>query len=340
MRRTLGLLAAIGLVAAISPATVAAAKPITDTTVRTFFRCELPDDDGYRRVFMELFDGVGFADVAIWAPGADPDLELPVIHTLMSTATIEGDRLTAAFELITLDESDPENPVALPAGFASLDAVLTATGDIFDFGTDVIRDGNRFIRTGLVSELLTVDGTFTLELVGQATETVPLDGCGASTVTQTLFATNPNAYVLGGEQLFLECIWTTDGGRVELRALTDDFGNDFSELIVVEGDGFAFGLTQPEFSGSAYAASYELFDPIAGMPAGTAAADATLARSGERVNDKEWVDGVRFSLIGNRLTVDGTLDVTVGGTPQSLQVEDASCEATDLKVRIIERIRG
>ena len=339
MRRVLGLLAAIGLVAAISPATAAAAKPISDTTVRTFFRCELPDEDGDRRIFIELFNGEGFADLAIWAPGADPEAVLPVIFTETSSAMLEGDRLTATFALVTFDESDPENPVALPAGSASLEATLAPTGDVFDFGTDVIPDGNRFIRTTLVSESMTVDGTLTLDLLDQPSETVTLDeGCGASNVTQTLFASNPNAYVVGGEQLFMECIWSTDSGSVELRALTDDFGNDFSELIVVEADGFAFGFTSPDFSISAYSAGYELFDPVAGMSVGTATAEASFARSGERINDQEWVDGIRFSLIGDRLTADGALAVTIGEITNVLTMDDASCEATDLKVRVIEKI--
>ncbi len=179
--------------------------------------------------------------------------------------------------------------------------------------------------------------SFTIDLLDGTTDAVSLAGCGASTTTQTLFVTNPNAYVISFDQLFIECRWATERGSVELRAIVDD-GAPFSELIIVDGDGILVGLTSPEFSDSAYVASYELFDPMTGEVRGAASADASLAASGERVNDHQWVDGIRFSLVGDRLTAEGTLTIETERGTTTLALDDSACEATDLRVSVIERI--
>ena len=342
MRRVLGLLAAIGLVAAISPATVAAAKPIRDEVSMTGMRCDdLSTHAGLVRLYVEAFAGGGFASLSLTTSG-DPGA-MPDINTDFGSATFDGSRLSATFDLVFVEESDnPEEPPTFtPAGTASLEAILTPYGDLEDFSWDPERYGNVWERQGLFSQILTVEGTLSVELLNGTDTTTTLTGCDAGTLIQTLFVTNPNAYVVGGDQRFIECRWTTEGGSVELRALSDDFGTDFSELIVLDGERVFVGLTSPDFSDAAYGASYEVFDPMTkGEIVGSASASAALAPSGDRVNDQEWVENMRFSLVGDVLTVDGTLSISVNEATTVLSMDDAACEATDLRVKLIEKIRG
>jgi hypothetical protein len=340
MRRVLGFLAAIGLVAAISPATVAAAKPIRDEVSMSGIRCNLLSTDaGLASVYVEAFAEGGFASLAITTSG-DPEA-MPDINTDFGSATFDGSRLSATFSLVFVEESEnPEKPPTFtPAGSANLEAILTPYGDLEDFSWDPERYGNVWERQGLFSQLLTVEGTLSIELLDGTDATAVLTGCDAGTLIQTLFVTNPNAYVVGGDQHFMECRWTTDGGSVELLALSDDFGTDFSQLIVLDGERVFVGLTSPDFGDASYDATYEVFDPMnRGEIVGSATANAALAPSGDQINDQEWVENMRFSLVGDVLTVDGSLSITVAGATTVLSMDDAACDATDLLVRVIEKI--
>jgi hypothetical protein len=342
MRRVLGFLAAIGLVAAISPATVAAAKPIRDEVSMSGIRCNLLSTDaGLASVYVEAFAEGGFASLAITTSG-DPEA-MPDINTDFGSATFDGSRLSATFSLVFVEESEnPEEPPTFtPAGSANLEAILTPYGDLEDFSWDPERYGNVWERQGLFSQLLTVEGTLSIDLLSSPETTTTLTGCDAGTLIQTLFVTNPNAYIVGGDQRYMECRWTTDGGSVELLALSDDFGTDFSQLIVLDRESVFVGLTSPDYGETAYDATYELFEPATrGEIVGSATAAAALAPSGDRVNDKEWVDGIRFSLVGDVLTVDGSVSISVDGGTTVLSMEDAACDATDLRVRVIEKVAG
>ena len=146
--------------------------------------------------------------------------------------------------------------------------------------------------------------------------------------------------MLDGDQLFMSCLWSTPLGAVELLALNDTFGTTFSQVVIADADGAVVGLAVPDFGNEGYAATYEMFDPITRITLGSATANASLAPSGDRINDHEWVDGIRFSVVGQRLTVDGTLAVTLDGAETLLSMDNATCEATDLRVRVIEKIAG
>ena len=340
MRRVFGLLAVIGLVAAISPATVAAAKPIRDSVSMTGIRCDLlATDAGLANVYVEAFADGGFASMSLTTSG-DPEA-LPDITTDFGSATFDGSRLSADFNLVFIEESEnPEEPPTFtPAGSARLEAILTPDGDLEDFSWDPERYGNVWERQGLFSQLLSVEGHLSIELLDGTAFTTALTDCGAGTLIQTVFVTNPNAYVVGGDQRFMECRWATEGGSVELRALFDDFGTDFSELIIFDGDSVFVGLTSPDFGETAYGATYEVFDPMMkGEVVGSATAAAALAPSGDRVNDKEWVENMRFSLVGDVLTVNGSLSIAVDGATTVLSMDDAACEASDVRVKLIEKI--
>ena len=337
MRLVLQLLTIIGLVAAISPATVAAAAPIRDSLSMTGLRCDaLSTDAGLASVYVEG----DFASLVLTTSG-DPE-DMPDIFTDMSSATFDGTRLSATFNLVFVEQSEnPEEPPTFtPAGSATLEATLTPDGDPMDLSSDPERIGNTWERQGLFSQLLSVDGTLSIELLDGTSATAALTDCGAGTLTQTVFVTNPNAFVASGNQRYMECSWTTQDGSVELRALTDDFGTDFSELIIFRGDSVLVGLTSPDFEATSYAASYDVFDPMTrGEIVGSASATAALAPSGERINDQEWVENTRYSLVGDVLRVDGTLSITVDGATTLLSMDDAACDASDLRVKVIEKIK-
>ena len=341
MRRVLPLLAAIGLVVAISPATVAAAEPIRDSVSMTGIRCDgLVTDAGLASVYVEVVGEGSFASLVL-ATSGDPEA-MPDIITDFGSATFDGSRLSATFNLVFVEESEnpDEPPVFTPAGSASVEAILTLDGDLEDFSWDPERIGNVWERQGLFSQLLSVEGSLRIDLLSDPEAATELTGCGAGTLIQTLFLTNPNAFVIGGDQRFIECRWVTDSGWVEMRALSDDFGADFSELIVLDGDRVLVGLTSPDYRDTAYDATYELFEPATkGEIVGSATAAAALAPSGERVNDQEWVENIRFSLVGDVMSVDGSISITIDGASTVLSMGDADCEATDLRVRVIEKIK-
>ena len=326
MRRILGLLAALGL-AAIFPATLGAAQPIRLSDERTIFRCELPADAGIVTVFVELENSVPFASLAIW----EPDADVPYILSSQGTASLEGSSLRAGFDLVLVD--DPEKI----AGSARLAGELSAAGPPEDFGSRDYRDGNRLQRLEQTIQLLSVSGTLVLELSDGRYEEVDLGPCGASTISSTFFGAHPNAYLTNTEQVFVSCQWMTDGGTIDLMAVHDDSAQ-MSLVTIVEGDRAISAFATPELTVSAFRATHDLSDPATGEPAGSVTADATLSPSGEPITDHEWLDPLRFSTVGAALAVAGTLTLEVDGATTVLGMDEASCDAGDVVVRMMEKI--
>ena len=339
MRRVLILLATIGLASTVAPATVGAAEPIRDGLSVTIIRCDgLGTDAGLAGVYAEVFGEGSFVSLSL-ATSSDPEA-MPDILTDSGTATFDGNRFSATFNLVYFEESEnPEEPPTITAaGTANIEAVLTEEGDLEDLSWDPRRFGNTWERQGLFTQALSVEGTLSIKLLNGTDAATELTGCGATTVIQTLFVTNPNAFVVGGDQRFIECQWTTDGGSVELAALSDEFGSNLSELVILDGDGVLVGLGAPDYSETAYADTYDVIDLRTKEIIGGATVDAALASSGERMDDREWVENTRFSLVGDVMTVDGSLSITVEGATTTLTMDDAACDATDLRVKVIEKV--
>ncbi len=341
MRRVLGLLAAIGLVAALLPATVAAATPIRESLATTILRCDdgLATEAGLVGLYAEVSGENSFVSVSLTTSG-DPEA-MPDIFSDSWTASFDGNRFSATAELVLVEESqNPEEPpVITPAGSATLEATLTPDGDLESFPDEPERIGNTWERRGLFNQPLSVEGFLRIELRNGTVGNTELIGCSAATSTQTVFATNPNAYIVGGQQRFIECDWATGGGSVELAAVSDDFAATRSELLIVEGDRFLLGLGNGmDYSETAYLDSYTLLDMATRQVVGSATVEAALEPSGERVDDREWVDGTRFSLVGDVMTVSGSLSISVDGSTTELSMDDTACDATDLRVRVIEKI--
>jgi hypothetical protein len=269
----------------------------------------------------------------MWAPGAGPD-DAPVIASISSTVTLTDSFVEAAFELGPLPTE--ETPEPSPTGTAYLVGTLRENGEPTDLGSRIIRDGNRRYDLEITSQLWSVEGTLTIDTRdGSARE--GLDACGAGIVTQSTFATNPNAHLSATDQLYIRCSWITAQGAVSLLSIVDDY-NFLTQVAVVDGDRFAFGFDSPAFSEDAFATSVSFEDPLAGVVIGSAEAEAALAPSGDRVTDTYWEDPYRFSVVGERLAVDGTMMLTLDGVTAELAMDDASCEAGDVKVQVMERM--
>jgi hypothetical protein len=274
-----------------------------------------------------------FASIVMWAPGAGPE-DAPIIGTFGGSVSFDGTTVEATFELGTIpsDESEPQ-----PAGSGRMTATLTEAGPEEPFDSRLIRDGNRRITLEQFSQLFTVSGELTIDLLDGTSISQSLDGCGAGTFRQTMFATNPNAHLTATEQLFVSCQWVTERGSVGLLAIVDDV-DVLTQVVVQQGDRVSIGFATPNLTEDAFDATYELFDAMTGVTNGSATADADLAGSGERITDVDWVDPYRFSVIGERLSVDGTLTATVDGATTELVMDDEACEAGDVRVQVMEKL--
>jgi cytoskeletal protein CcmA (bactofilin family) len=334
MRSMFSRAAALAMVVALVPVTVSAAPPARASSEQSGVLCEFETELGDVLVMIQDFDGSTFANVLMWAPGAGPD-DAPIVASFDGTASLTPTSVEARLELGTIPTD--EAPEVERIGTATLTGTLSESGDPQDIGSRVIRDGNRRIDFEITSQLWSVSGTLTIDLLEAGSVTLSLETCGAGIVVQSTFATNPNAYITATEQLYVSCSWITDRGSVDLLAIVDDI-DVLTQVVIFEGDRVALAFADPSLTEESFAATYELFDPIAGGSVGTAVADADLAPTGDRITDVDWFDPYRFSVIGERLAVDGTLTINLDGTSTQLPMDDQSCEAGDVRVQVMEKI--
>jgi hypothetical protein len=336
MRRVLGLVAIYAIVAAIAPATVAAAAPDKYSGAQTGIMCDLDGEVGSVSIFAQLGDdGSAYADLLIWAPDAGPDAD-PAVVTAWSTTAFDGTTLEITFELMRPLTDEAPDPV--PVGTASLLATLAPNGPAEDFGGKDGRDGNRSFRVSSTLQLLSVEGILSIDLLDGHAENLGLDGCGASTHTVTSFVTNPNAWIYGGEQVFINCEWSDERGTTSVFAVADESGV-LGQVVSVKGDRALVGMTSPELTATGFDGTWDLIDVLGtGDVAGTATASASLSGSGERITDEEWVDPYRYIVIGERLSVAGTLTIDADGASQRFVMDDSACRAGDIRFQVMEKM--
>lgn len=333
MRRVLGLLAAMGLLAATIPATVAAAQPLRLSESETRVLCELSSDAGFVSLYVSAVDSGTDASVVIWGPGADPFSDPPTIMTASSAASFDGSSLFGNLELVLFD--DPERA----AGMARISAELQPDGEQYDIGSRDLRDGNRLYRMEHLMQTLVVSGSLTLHLFDGTYEEVDLEGCPAGTLSSSYFSTNPNAYLTNTDQVFVSCQWASELGVIDILAIADRFTH-FTAITIIGADRMLVGPAVPVLNEGAFEATYELFDPADGTAVGSAVVEARLSPTGERITDHDWLDPYRFNVVGEKLAAAGTLVVTVGGESIELPMDDTSCEAGDVRVQVMEKIPG
>ncbi len=296
--------------------------------MRSSFNARRPTGDGYVSMFVAISDEFGsFGDIAFWAEGTEPYAEAPT--WIASSSTVEGDAsgVTATFELVEFDETQ-EPPFGDPAGTAVLTVALAPDGDPFAVD-DRFRNGNRWERVSGTIQPLSLDGS--LVLPGADLET--LVGCTAEEQNLTYFSTNPSAYTDRFREFTISCSWESGTDSVNMFVHQDSFGS-FGEVYVSGPQTDIGGGTDIEITDTSFGFTVELFDNIAGEPAGSAEATGTFAPTGEffRFVDEFGVERVKVR--GEAYTVAGSLDMTLGSTTTTYPIDDEHCEAAEQVVAV------
>ena len=341
MRALIGLVAAIGLLSAIAPATVSAAKPTQYSVVQSTFGCDVSSTAGEVSLYVQIDDEGVFASLFIWAPGTDPEFDPPTMISDAHSVSLDGSLLAGGFELFRLEfsENPEEPPILTPVGFARMSAELIENGAPFDFGSDSERAGNVLMKATRTVQLYDLDGGITVDFLdGTVTEIgLNADACDGSVYTTEWFGTNPNGWVTSEDQVLLSCEWDTETGTVTMSAYTDEQRSQ-GELFIVSPDGALAGFIGPVLSATTYEAYTDLFDAVTRETVGSATAQATLSPSGERITEHERIDPVRYSVIGESLHVDGTLTMDIRGNVTTLVMDDSSCDAAEVRVQLQQKM--
>jgi hypothetical protein len=322
MTRRIGLLTAFAVLAASFPATVAAAPVRLDST-QTSMLCDLSSTLGPVGVGAYIDAAETTVGVVVWGPD-----DAPLAISGQNDAAFDGTTLTARFELV-----DPDS--GQPVGAADLAAVFTPDGPDQDFDSRDIRDGNQWIRLDQTIQFLHVTGTLNLAL-GDESTTVDLGPCDASTFSQSIFATNPNAWVSSVDQVFIACEWVSERGSVSLLAIAQGTA-PLAVVEVVQGDRSFGGISGATLSRTGLDAVIEVADSNTGEPAGSVTASATFSRAARPITDNESDGQYRLRTTGERLSVDGTLTVDVMGASTRLVMNDSVCEAGDVQLQLMEK---
>lgn len=340
-RRLSALMVAAATLLVILPGGVAAGSLIREVQTRTSLYCEpLSGPSGTVALYLEADDQWGtFGDLAIWTGTVDGP---PQIITSNGSFTITASGATASFDLVEFEPSEnpEEPPFGDPAGSATLTATFEPAGQAEEFSyTD--RQGNIVAHVDVVSQTYTVTGTLDVDLLDGPDGTYDLGSCSARSETMTVSRSNPNAFVNSGAQIGLRCEWITDDGVVTLFAATDSFGG-FSDVYIDLGGMEVFGFAEPVLTSTLFDATYDLMDPETGEPitGASATATATLTRTSERVNDRDAFGNSKFRATGWALSVDGTLTIDIAGDTTALVMDDASCDAEDVRVQEITTSPG
>lgn len=328
MRPFLLLASLAALIVSILPGAVSAAPSTRIQEHAVSVSCEADTADGYVSMFAVISSEFGaFGDLAFWDSSAEPFMDPPTIVTASTDVTGDATGILASFDLVEFDPTQ-EPPFGDPAGFAILDAALSPDGDAFEI-SDRFRNGNRWEKvTGTVQPLL-ADGSLTLP----GADLDDLSGCFAVEVDLTYFSTNPSAYNDRFREFVVSCGWETDDGFVSLFVMRDAF-SAFGDVFISSQTSDIGGFNDAVLTESLLSLAVELQDFESGAPVGSAEANATLAPTGETIRTVERFGRDRFKVVAELYSVDGTLDVTLGGTTTSYPIDGEHCFAADQRIAI------
>lgn len=187
--------------------TAGADKPLVIPVEALFVACRAVTAEG--TVVVEATgggDGEGF--VGLWAPGADPDVDDPVLATWQGLPTEQdGGRLSGRGPI-----NDTSNGEVIGETMFRLEVVPVDENRVHDRE----RTGSRIVKVR--GTRYAVHATGTVELPGVVTG---LDGCEGSAATLEIWHNNPHSIQGNGAFALIECVVTNaDGYRMEL--LGDD----------------------------------------------------------------------------------------------------------------------
>jgi hypothetical protein len=322
----------VALVAAlIIPVPVLAERAERYTSSFTQFLCgDLQSDAGSAYVTAWLSDGEeSFADLGFWAAPAQPG-ESPVTWGGWSNDThlnADGSAIEGTFDVYGFAEGEVDDPSDLIfIGEGTLTATLTPSGDP---ETWRFRDqlGNHHATSSGSSQALAVSGTLSLP----NDVSFDLGNCEAFRSTESWFSNSPARSVEHSTDFRLSCSWESDNGYVALFASDSEFGPT-ADLFVRTADGFVYSAGVATLSRSSFAATFELIPEWddEGVPIGSASASATLTVQ-DRISHSEPSPEGRVTLKGVQLGVDGSMALDVEGQTTTLAMDDASCQAADVR---------
>ena len=328
MPRAAGSILVAILVALMIPTTVLAARAEHTTDASLQVWCgELQSDTGSAYVNAWLSDtGETYADLGFWAAPAKLG-EDPVTWAGWSNealASVGDSTLEITFGVYVPADNEEHEPVFV--GEATFSATLAAAGaaETFRYNDQY---GNAHSRSSGSVQRYDVSGSLSMP----DDITFDLGSCEIIRITQDWFSNTPTKSVSHSDQLDLSCGWETEDGYAALFAVTYDAATG-ANVWISSGGSFLIGGGDATLSSSSLEASFNLYPGWdAEEPVGTASASATLTRL-ERVSDSQVFGDSRFTFKGARLGVSGNLTIETPAGTTSFPMDDASCQASDVRI--------
>lgn len=341
MRRILASLAAAAIATSVTAASTAAAPAQRYADTQFVLLCEgLVNDAGTAFAVVAESDQFGpYADLAFWAAPGSREFDPPTWIASSAIGSFDGGSVTATFELVTFEppENPEEPPLGDPVGEATLAATLTPDGppEAYEFrGSEAT---NRQFRQSGTLQAFTVAGTLNLP------EGISFDlsGCTAFLDSFQTFSNAPAATVSHFSDFQLGCTWIIGDEAVFLFASANqEFA--FADLFISGPSGEIFGSTMGALTDTSFEASWTLyaFDGAGpGDPVGTATASASLAPTGERLNDRFGFGNFKAHVTGEIYAVAGMVHIETDTATYDLPMDATSCFAGDVRVMQHESAR-
>lgn len=320
MRRLTSLAAVAALLALLLPAQVAAATRTTEQY--TVLGCGIESDQGTLSVYVESHSVFGaFAEVLYWTPGMDPTFDAPTLLGFGENVTVTATSVDATVELF-------EEATGEPAGTATLDAALVATGEPEAFA-DEFRQGNRWERINGVQTFYDVTGTADLDGIGAFDLAT---GCGADSATIRRVFNDPASHVYTFQDTFIACTWETESTTVSLALFADSFGGG-AELFVLDEAGEFGGFGEGSIEGGVIASHFEIVDLMTEELAGSGSVEGTTTLVGGRSRSTESDGLATRKVVTRALAVDGVLTFEIDGVTTELEMTSEDCFGEARSVR-------
>ena len=288
--------------------------------------CDASGEEGELHLFAQESSEFGdFAELFAWAAPVEPESPPDISGTSDVVTVVEaegGATLTTTIALV-----DPEGAAV---GNAIVSAVLTPTGETFPI--EPFRDGNRWIKTTGTVAVMEVTGT--LDLPGDLPDFSLADlGCGGEIFDVEVFETQPHAFVLSVEGVYVDCTWDSEGTFAHLFAVSDSFGTYAEVSLFTEGATNIFGSTEEvSLDATALAVEIPTFDIVTEEP-GSASATATLTADGDPFTSIVISQTGRDRITEQLLIPDGTLAFSTG---DEFAIDSENCFAVAFDNKIID----
>jgi hypothetical protein len=322
MRRSLTVLLAAGLLLALLPGAVSAARVTRFHDHHQGFFCDTEIDGGYASANIDSSSEFGdFAGANIWLDPAVPFEDAPSIsgetETVSVTVGASETTFSASFDAFDADGN--------PLGTALLEATMTPVGDPEPISEASI--GNHKNKTTGTRQALEGPATLTV-----GTLVLEIPGCQGDVTDVSVFETNPNSSVSKNSGVNIDCRWQTPDATASFFAIQDAFGfGAFAELSTIDLSLFSTGDTTGSLTATSLTASLALVDEVTGDPYSAQAA-ATLTPTGGLVPSTLLSSTVRRKLNEQALVPVGQVTFSTG---DSFSFDQDHCRTASFSNQII-----